>query len=255
MAMWELAEIDYVAGMKYKDIAAKYSVSINTVKSWQRRHNWARGEPNGNKKKKRGKGARDTHTKKRTQRTEPNEVDQAEKEKIIKALVKVDEINERQRLFCIYYMQTHNATSSYQRAYACTRASAGVSAHALLKNPKIQITIKQMQDERDAGILLRGTDIVEMYMRIAFADMSDFVDIQSEAMRVHDMEDVDGQLIKSVCPTKDGGIKIELADRMKALQWLSDYFELNPRDQHKASYQNKMIQLREREIKAKEDGW
>ena len=55
----ELARKDYEAGMKYKDIATKHDVSINTVKSWQRRHNWTRtkkgapknprGAPKGNK--------------------------------------------------------------------------------------------------------------------------------------------------------------------------------------------------------------
>ncbi|KEK25705.1 P27 family phage terminase small subunit [Bacillus gaemokensis] len=38
----ELAYDDYLSGMKYKDIADKYSVSINTVKSWKKRHNWQR---------------------------------------------------------------------------------------------------------------------------------------------------------------------------------------------------------------------
>lgn len=37
-----LAEADYVVGMKYKDIAAKYGVSINTVKSWKKRYAWSR---------------------------------------------------------------------------------------------------------------------------------------------------------------------------------------------------------------------
>ncbi|MGV0167164.1 terminase gpP N-terminus-related DNA-binding protein [Furfurilactobacillus sp. WILCCON 0119] len=36
------AEQDYMAGMKYKDIAAKYDVSMNTVKSWKTRHGWSR---------------------------------------------------------------------------------------------------------------------------------------------------------------------------------------------------------------------
>ncbi|MCP3741450.1 phage terminase small subunit [Rossellomorea sp. BNER] len=36
------AEIDYVKGMKYKDIAEKYEVSINTVKSWKKRYGWNR---------------------------------------------------------------------------------------------------------------------------------------------------------------------------------------------------------------------
>lgn len=42
MEKHKLAESDYNEGMKYKDIAAKYDVSLNTVKSWQRRHNWNR---------------------------------------------------------------------------------------------------------------------------------------------------------------------------------------------------------------------
>jgi uncharacterized protein YjcR len=36
------AEKDYVKGMKYKDIAEKYQVSINTVKSWKKRYGWNR---------------------------------------------------------------------------------------------------------------------------------------------------------------------------------------------------------------------
>lgn len=38
----EQAHEDYVNGMKYKDIAEKYDVSINTVKSWKRRYVWSR---------------------------------------------------------------------------------------------------------------------------------------------------------------------------------------------------------------------
>lgn len=37
-----LAEQDYMNGLKYKDIAAKYGVSLNTVKSWKQRHGWER---------------------------------------------------------------------------------------------------------------------------------------------------------------------------------------------------------------------
>lgn len=36
------AEADYQCGMKYKDIAEKYGVSLNTVKSWKQRHGWER---------------------------------------------------------------------------------------------------------------------------------------------------------------------------------------------------------------------
>jgi uncharacterized protein YjcR len=40
--MHKKAEADYQRGMKYKDVAEKYGVSINTVKSWKQRHGWAR---------------------------------------------------------------------------------------------------------------------------------------------------------------------------------------------------------------------
>lgn len=38
----DLAYKDYQNGMKYKNIAEKYDVSLNTVKSWKQRYNWER---------------------------------------------------------------------------------------------------------------------------------------------------------------------------------------------------------------------
>lgn len=37
-----LAEKDYMSGMKYKDIAEKYGVTLNTVKSWKVRYGWTK---------------------------------------------------------------------------------------------------------------------------------------------------------------------------------------------------------------------
>lgn len=37
------AETDYMSGMKYKEIAEKYGVTMNTVKSWKTRYQWSRG--------------------------------------------------------------------------------------------------------------------------------------------------------------------------------------------------------------------
>lgn len=38
----ELAYQDYLKGMKYKEIAEKHNVSLNTVKSWKTRYKWSR---------------------------------------------------------------------------------------------------------------------------------------------------------------------------------------------------------------------
>lgn len=48
---YELAEQDYMNSMKYKDIADKYGVSLNTVKSWKKRYNWDRKGCTQKKKK------------------------------------------------------------------------------------------------------------------------------------------------------------------------------------------------------------
>ncbi|MBO0555763.1 hypothetical protein EXQ41_06825 [Clostridium botulinum] len=37
----EQAKQDYLQGMKYKDLAEKYSVSLNTIKSWVKRYGWS----------------------------------------------------------------------------------------------------------------------------------------------------------------------------------------------------------------------
>ncbi|KEH91668.1 phage protein (plasmid) [Clostridium botulinum C/D str. BKT12695] len=37
----EQAKQDYLKGMKYKELAEKYSVSLNTIKSWVKRYNWS----------------------------------------------------------------------------------------------------------------------------------------------------------------------------------------------------------------------
>lgn len=42
MTLQEQAYNDYAKGLKYKEIAEKYGVSINTVKSWKQRHGWTR---------------------------------------------------------------------------------------------------------------------------------------------------------------------------------------------------------------------
>ena len=60
-------------------------------------------------------------------------------------------------------------------------------------------------------------------MDIAFADMTDFVDIHGGFVSVR--QEIDGTIVSEVSNTQSG-IKIKLADRMKALQWLSDHMDL-----------------------------
>ncbi|WP_102335737.1 phage terminase small subunit [Salimicrobium jeotgali] len=52
------AEKDYIKGLKYKEIAEKHDVSINTVKSWKQRHGWT--------KEKGAPSEKSVHTKKKS---------------------------------------------------------------------------------------------------------------------------------------------------------------------------------------------
>jgi uncharacterized protein YjcR len=58
----ELAFKDYLNGMKYKEIAEKYNVTINTVKSWKTRYKWSRDGVHTKEKS--------VHTKKKVAKTE-----------------------------------------------------------------------------------------------------------------------------------------------------------------------------------------
>ena len=100
MSRIEDAEKDYLAGMKYKDIAEKYGVSLNTVKSWKSRNGWQR---DATKKKGAHKKAKRVHTKK-------SKVAQARSPDVIDELVGNDELKDRQKAFCLYYLQRYNAT-------------------------------------------------------------------------------------------------------------------------------------------------
>ena len=49
---YEAAEKDYKKFLPYKDIAEKYGVSIETVKSWRKRYGWKRAKTKPKPKKK-----------------------------------------------------------------------------------------------------------------------------------------------------------------------------------------------------------
>ncbi|MCC0744806.1 helix-turn-helix domain-containing protein [Clostridioides sp. ZZV14-6044] len=50
----EKVKQDYLKGMKQKEISAKYDISLNTLKSWIKRYNWANEKKKGAPKSKKG---------------------------------------------------------------------------------------------------------------------------------------------------------------------------------------------------------
>ena len=220
-----LAESDYVAGMKYKDIATKYGVSMNTVKSWKKRYAWSRNK----KTKCIQKGC--TQNKKGAHKKEAVAED-------VSQVVINDELTDQQQLFCLYQSRMFNYTKAYMKAYpGCTYASAAVLGSRLMKNPVIRKEIEQLKQNHMNRELLKQEDIFQKYMDIAFADMNDFMSFGQEeietdygprmvnSVRLKESDQVDGTLITEVKQGRDG-VSVKLADRMKAIDWLADHMDI-----------------------------
>ena len=223
-----LAESDYVAGMKYKDIAAKYGVSMNTVKSWKKRYAWSRNKKTGCTQNKKG-----AHKK------------EAVAEDVSRVVIN-DELTDQQQLFCLYQSRMFNYTKAYMKAYpGCTYASAAVLGSRLMKNPVIRKEIEQLKQNHMNREMLKQEDIFQKYMDIAFADMNDYISFGQEeidtdygpkkvnSVRLKESKDIDGTLITEVKQGRDG-VSVKLADRMKAIDWLADHMDIAKIEQIRA---------------------
>lgn len=225
-----LAESDYVAGMKYKDIAAKYGVSINTVKSWKKRYAWSRNKKTGCIQKGCTQNKKGAHKK------------EAVAEDVSQVVIN-DELTDQQQLFCLYQSRMFNYTKAYMKAYpGCTYASAAVLGSRLMKNQLIRKTIEQLKQNHMNREMLKQEDIFQKYMDIAFADMNDFMSFGQEeietdygprmvnSVRLKESDQVDGTLITEVKQGRDG-VSVKLADRMKAIDWLADHMDIATAEQ------------------------
>lgn len=243
MENYEKAEKDYMAGMKYKDIAEKYDTTINTVKSWKKRYGWSREE--GAHKTKRGR----TQNEKGAHKA-PAPMDDGTKETL-----QNDELTPEQQMFCIYYSKTFNATQSYQKAYGCLYSTALTNGPALLRNTRIKKEIERLKEIKRQQIVAGTEDLVELQMRIAFGDIGDVLEFGQEdietkdgriitvnSVKAKESSEVDTQLIKSVSEGQNG-LNVVMKDEQKAIDWLTKFFEMNPDDKHRREFDKRKLEL------------
>lgn len=260
---YELAEKDYMGGMKYKDIAEKYSVSINTVKSWKTRYKWSKD----NKK------SMHTRENKVCTQNEPmsKPFDDGTRETMLN-----ENLTHEQRLFCIYYSKSFNATQSYLKAYKCEYSTALTNGPALLGNTRVKEEIQRLNEIKRQQILANEADLVELHMRIAFSDIGDYVTFGQEevpvmamygpvqvvdeetgkkvpltktinVVRAKESANVDTQIIQEVKQGREG-FAIKLADKQKSLEWLDKYFLVNPLDKHKIEYDKARLEMERKKL-------
>lgn len=177
--------------------------------------------------------------------------DDAEKQAQSFRLCFGDDLTDTQRLFCIYYINSFNASLSYRRVHPdCKRVSANVEGYKALQDPRIRAYIGYLKRLRMDAMFMQAGDIVEQYMRIAFANINQIAVVKNGKVHIANSDDIDGQLVQEIT-ANNGNLKIKMCDKMKALDWLSNYFELNPKDKHRKEYDEKMLAIRQKELELK----
>lgn len=250
----------YQQGKKLVEIASQLNIPEGTVRRWKCTHKW--DSERSDKKSERSE-------KKKTKKKKAAESE-------VEQVIENPELTDKQRLFCVYYIRSFNATKAYQRAYGCSYEIANVEGYKNLVKPSIKEEIFRLKQERLNREFLSESDIFQRYMDIAFADITDYLEFGTEevpvmaiygpvktkdpetgeektltkivnTVRFKDSSEVDGTILAEVKQGRDGA-SIKLSDRMKALQWLSDHMNLGTEEQ-KAK-----VALLQKKIKEDDDG-
>lgn len=187
MSKIEDAKADYLAGMKYKDIAKKYGVALSTVKSWKTRNKWQRN--NATKKK-------SMHTKVKSTRTKQKKVAPALRPP---ELPDSNELNDKQKTFCLYYLQRYNATWAYQQAFGGSYQSANSLGPRLLVNVSIKNYLAELKKQQSQELYATANDILLRYLKQATSDVTDVLSFRTEKhLAYYKVRDKNG-------PYEDGG--------------------------------------------------
>lgn len=232
--------------MKLVDIADQIGCSPATIRTWKNRYKWDNGGSETFQKKSETK--RNVSKKKIRDETT---LDDGTKETL-----QNDDLTPEQQIFCIYYSRTFNAAQSYQKAYGCSYESAIANGSRLLTNDKVRAEIERLKEIKRQQIVAGADDIVELQMRIAFADIGNYVsfgqkevtDIETDetymisVVDLKESKNTDTQLIQEVKRGKDG-VSMKLADKQKAIDWLSKYFLVHPDDKYKAEFDKKRAEV------------
>lgn len=250
MEKYELAELDYKNGMKYKEIADKYEVSLNTVKSWKTRYKWCKDDKKVCTQKSKKVCTQKKGAIPQNKSVEPNEnidikhisevIEEYELDEVIG-----EDLSEKQKLFCWYYAKTFNARSSALKAgYSLSYAASRV--YELLQHEKVKKYLDEIRKKMFSKVGASVELLYERHCSIAFADTADFLNPDGS---LRNLNEVDGSLVKkvtsnvkketverfgasgettSVKVVDEVKTSIELEDRSKSLDFLTKFHGLDP---------------------------
>lgn len=239
----EQAKEMYLQGQKLVEIASQLNLPEGTVRRWKCTHKWE-----------------NERSDKKSERSEKKKVKKKKAaESEVERVIENSDLTDKQRLFCICYIRSFNATKAYQKAYEVDYLTAAANGSRMLGNARVKKEILRLKKERLNREFFSESDIFQKYMDIAFADITDYLKFGTEEVPVMAMygpvkikdpetreekqltktvntvhfkesSGVDGTILAEVRQGKDGA-SIKLSDRMKALQWLSDHMDMGTEEQ------------------------
>lgn len=251
---WQAIRIEYeTSDITLKALADKYGVKDATIRSRKNREKWQRNDE-----------AELENVATQPQRNVTNRM----------PVVESGDLTEKQRLFCLHYLKSFNATQSAIKA-GYSKESAHVQGPRLLGNVRIGAHIRELKEDMASQLFVSAADVLNTYAKIAFADITEYITFDSMVRFERDSEgnieeddegnpityqisranfnsseEVDGTLITEVKQGKDG-VSIKLADKMKALEKLEQYFDLLP-DKHKRQVEDEKLNIARAKLKIDE---
>lgn len=216
----------WLQGKKYREISEITGIKESSIKSLASRI-WKKEKLQPNRKKVATKVAV-ANRDKGPPKTEllPEEIETLNNE----------ELTEKQRLFCLYYVRWFNATKAYQKAYSCDYFTAAANGPRLLGNARIKEEIQRIKDAKIKQTMYSTEDYFQKMIDIAYSDVTDYLSFGQEEvydkngntfmMNVINLKescDVDGTLIQEVKQGKDG-CSIKLVGKEFALKWLDKHY-------------------------------
>lgn len=211
-----------------REIANILGISEKTVSGWKVKDKW-NSKLNGVLQTNERSTPKDEKNKKKKKELLEKEVEE---------VVESDGLTDKQRLFCIYCVEYLNATKAYQKAYECSYRVANVNGSRLLVNASVKAEVDRLKSEAIQGELfdmkLIAKKAFQKYIDIALADITDYLTFGRRQIEMPDgprvvnyvdlkeSVEVDGTIITEVSQGKDG-VKVKLADKMRALEFLAKH--------------------------------
>jgi len=141
---------------------------------------------------------------------------------------KKKKLTPKQELFCQEYIKDRNATQAYLRAGYSNSKSAEVSAHKLLRNPKISERINELVNPHLKRLKVNQQAVLQELAIIGFSSIDDFVYVSENKLIFKDFGDIPKELKRAICQLKETkhGIEIKLHPKVSALDILAEYTKI-----------------------------